>query len=47
MQQGFSASIYGIIVYRAAFFGGFDTLKSVCLTVSSLHLQTHGATLVE
>jgi len=31
LYQGFSASIYGIIIYRAAFFGGFDTLKSVCL----------------
>eukprot|EP00285_Hemiselmis_virescens_P011260 CAMPEP_0173377718 /NCGR_PEP_ID=MMETSP1356-20130122/996_1 /TAXON_ID=77927 ORGANISM="Hemiselmis virescens, Strain PCC157" /NCGR_SAMPLE_ID=MMETSP1356 /ASSEMBLY_ACC=CAM_ASM_000847 /LENGTH=422 /DNA_ID=CAMNT_0014330583 /DNA_START=41 /DNA_END=1309 /DNA_ORIENTATION=+ len=31
LYQGFAASIYGIIVYRAAFFGGFDTLKSVCL----------------
>ena len=29
--QGFAASIAGIIVYRAAFFGGFDTLKSVAL----------------
>lgn len=28
LYQGFAASIYGIIVYRAAFFGGFDTMKS-------------------
>lgn len=32
LYQGFAASIAGIIVYRAAFFGGYDTLKSVCLT---------------
>lgn len=32
IEQGFAASIAGIIVYRAAFFGGYDTLKSVCLT---------------
>jgi len=31
LYQGFAASIAGIIVYRAAFFGGFDTLKSVAL----------------
>lgn len=33
LPQGFAASIVGIIVYRAAFFGGFDTLKSVCLSM--------------
>eukprot|EP00290_Baffinella_frigidus_P013219 CAMPEP_0180146156 /NCGR_PEP_ID=MMETSP0986-20121125/18259_1 /TAXON_ID=697907 /ORGANISM="non described non described, Strain CCMP2293" /LENGTH=415 /DNA_ID=CAMNT_0022090993 /DNA_START=17 /DNA_END=1264 /DNA_ORIENTATION=+ len=32
LYQGFAASIAGIIVYRAAFFGGYDTLKSVALT---------------
>jgi len=32
LYQGFAASIAGIIVYRAAFFGGFDTLKSVALS---------------
>jgi len=31
LYQGFAASIAGIIVYRAAFFGGYDTLKAVCL----------------
>jgi len=31
LYQGFAASIAGIIVYRAAFFGGYDTLKSVCI----------------
>jgi len=33
LYQGFAASIAGIIVYRAAFFGGFDTLKSYALSV--------------
>jgi len=31
LYQGFAVSIGGIIVYRAAFFGGFDTAKSVLL----------------
>jgi len=31
LYQGFAASIAGIIVYRAAFFGGYDTLKAVCI----------------
>jgi len=33
LYQGFAASIAGIIVYRAAFFGGFDTLKSYALSI--------------
>mmetsp|Transcript_44915 Transcript_44915/g.141418 ORF Transcript_44915/g.141418 Transcript_44915/m.141418 type:complete len:411 (-) Transcript_44915:60-1292(-) len=33
LYQGFAASILGIIVYRAAFFGGFDTLKAVLMKV--------------
>ncbi|GBG87993.1 hypothetical protein CBR_g46364 [Chara braunii] len=32
LYQGFGVSVQGIIVYRAAFFGGFDTTKSVFLT---------------
>ncbi|GBG66831.1 hypothetical protein CBR_g70709 [Chara braunii] len=32
LYQGFGVSVQGIIVYRAAFFGGFDTAKSVFLT---------------
>lgn len=31
LYQGFGVSIQGIIVYRAAFFGGFDTLKAVLI----------------
>jgi len=31
LYQGFGVSIVGIIVYRAAFFGGYDTAKSVFL----------------
>lgn len=31
LYQGFGVSVGGIIVYRAAFFGGFDTAKSVLL----------------
>lgn len=31
LYQGFGVSIVGIIVYRAAFFGGYDTAKSVLL----------------
>ncbi|OMH83337.1 Mitochondrial substrate carrier family protein ancA [Zancudomyces culisetae] len=29
LYQGFGVSVVGIIVYRAAYFGGYDTLKSV------------------
>lgn len=29
LYRGFGVSVQGIIVYRAAFFGGFDTLKSM------------------
>eukprot|EP00244_Chara_vulgaris_P011166 TRINITY_DN541_c0_g1_i2.p1 TRINITY_DN541_c0_g1~~TRINITY_DN541_c0_g1_i2.p1 ORF type:complete len:372 (-),score=65.30 TRINITY_DN541_c0_g1_i2:121-1236(-) len=31
LYQGFGVSVQGIIVYRAAFFGGFDTAKGVFL----------------
>ncbi|GBG88409.1 hypothetical protein CBR_g47108 [Chara braunii] len=31
LYRGFGVSVQGIIVYRAAFFGGFDTAKSVFL----------------
>jgi solute carrier family 25 (adenine nucleotide translocator) protein 4/5/6/31 len=31
LYQGFGVSVGGIIVYRAAFFGGFDTLKAILL----------------
>jgi len=31
LYQGFMVSLYGIIVYRAAFFGGYDTAKAVFL----------------
>lgn len=31
LYQGFAVSVGGIIVYRAAFFGGFDTAKQVLL----------------
>jgi len=31
LYRGFGVSVGGIIVYRAAFFGGFDTAKSVLL----------------
>jgi len=31
LYQGFGVSVMGIIVYRAAFFGGFDTAKGVLL----------------
>jgi len=32
LYKGFSVSVGGIIVYRAAYFGGFDTAKSILLT---------------
>jgi len=31
LYQGFNVSVAGIIVYRAAYFGGFDTAKSMIL----------------
>jgi len=31
LYQGFSVSVLGIIVYRAAYFGGYDTGKQVLL----------------
>jgi len=31
LYQGFNISVAGIIVYRAAYFGGFDTAKSILL----------------
>ncbi|KAF4320672.1 hypothetical protein BBO99_00001279 [Phytophthora kernoviae] len=31
LYQGFGVSVGGIIVYRAAFFGGYDTLRDVAL----------------
>jgi len=31
LYQGFNVSVAGIIVYRAAYFGGFDTAKSMLL----------------
>jgi len=31
LYQGFGVSVVGIIVYRAAFFGGYDTAKAVLL----------------
>lgn len=35
LYQGFGVSVGGIIVYRAAFFGGYDTAKSVLLNKDS------------
>jgi len=32
LYRGFVVSLYGIIVYRAAFFGGYDTMKGVLLS---------------
>jgi len=32
LYQGFGVSVGGIIVYRAAFFGGYDTLRDVALS---------------
>ena len=32
LYRGFVVSLYGIIVYRAAFFGGYDTMKGVVLS---------------
>jgi solute carrier family 25 (adenine nucleotide translocator) protein 4/5/6/31 len=29
LYRGFVVSLYGIIVYRAAFFGGYDTMKGI------------------
>jgi len=29
LYQGFGMSVFGIVVYRAAYFGGYDTLKQV------------------
>lgn len=31
LYQGFGVSVGGIIVYRAAFFGGYDTLRDIAL----------------
>lgn len=40
LYQGFTVSLGGIIVYRAAFFGGYDTAKGMLLTKdSSVFLQ--------
>lgn len=30
LYQGFGVSVFGIVVYRAAFFGGYDTAKAIC-----------------
>ena len=35
LYKGFMVSLYGIIVYRAAFFGGYDTMKGMLLTKDS------------
>jgi hypothetical protein len=35
LYKGFFVSLYGIIVYRAAFFGGYDTAKGLLLTKES------------
>jgi solute carrier family 25 (adenine nucleotide translocator) protein 4/5/6/31 len=35
LYRGFMVSLYGIIVYRAAFFGGYDTAKGMLLTRES------------
>ena len=35
LYRGFMVSLYGIIVYRAAFFGGYDTAKGMLLTKDS------------
>lgn len=35
LYRGFMVSLYGIIVYRAAFFGGYDTMKGMLLTKES------------
>lgn len=35
LYQGFGVSVIGIVVYRAAFFGGYDTAKSVLLPAGS------------
>ena len=35
LYKGFFVSLYGIIVYRAAFFGGYDTAKGMLLTKES------------
>jgi solute carrier family 25 (adenine nucleotide translocator) protein 4/5/6/31 len=35
LYKGFVVSLYGIIVYRAAFFGGYDTMKGMLLTKES------------
>lgn len=32
LYQGFGVSVGGIIVYRAAFFGGYDTLRDIALS---------------
>lgn len=35
LYRGFMVSLYGIIVYRAAFFGGYDSAKGFLLTKDS------------
>ena len=35
LYRGFVVSLYGIIVYRAAFFGGYDTAKGMLLSKES------------
>lgn len=35
LYRGFMVSLYGIIVYRAAFFGGYDTMKGMLLDKDS------------
>lgn len=34
LYRGFGVSLWGIVVYRAAFFGGFDTAKAMLLSES-------------
>jgi solute carrier family 25 (adenine nucleotide translocator) protein 4/5/6/31 len=38
LYQGFGVSVLGIIVYRACYFGGYDTLKRVLFTDKKTHI---------
>lgn len=39
LYQGFNVSVQGIIIYRAAYFGVYDTAKGTCVLGVGLHVR--------
>lgn len=39
LYQGFNVSVQGIIIYRAAYFGVYDTAKGTCVLAVGLHVR--------